>query len=228
MTQPGVPMFEHIVGPHVSDGLEGRYVLVSAGVPTGSEHPFEITDAVVAAASAIFSHGGRIISRDYPTKSSLTYLMAHVGNDFTNGIQVSRLPLVRKLPAYTDEAQLEIKKLDPVGAIFIGGNNDVYEEFRRYRAAFPDKPAYPIAGTGGAAKTLLKAAAESREDLRTQLPHDMLKRPWYPYTLSVYFWSQASNPLIKKRNARIANTTAVILGRYGCMFENLRLNRPKL
>lgn len=69
-----------------------------------------------------------------------------------------------------------IESYDFTAAFFIGGMEGVEQEYSLFRAIHPDKPFYPIASTGAAAKLLFDRHCPERLDLITDLRYLSLFR----------------------------------------------------
>jgi hypothetical protein len=47
-----------------------------------------------------------------------------------------------------------LKESNPLGAVFVGGMDGLFEEYRLFRQEYPERPCIPIKGPGGAANRL--------------------------------------------------------------------------
>lgn len=144
--------------------------------------PFDvnaIADVVTALTSVILSANGRIVFRGHPTITPLILLIASTKNKyglvdvfqsewFTNQIT----PETRRLEelgygkihwikqeqslanSLTTLRKAMLKESNPLCAIFVGGMDGLYEEYKLFREEYPKRPCIPIKGPGGAASRL--------------------------------------------------------------------------
>jgi len=138
-----------------------------------------IADAVTATTSAILTANGRIVFGGHPTITPLILLIASARSKhglvdvyqsewFANQIT----PETRRLEDlgygkihWTKQGEslsnslstlrkVMLKESNPLGAIFVGGMDGLYEEYQLFREEYPDRPCIPIKGPGGAANRL--------------------------------------------------------------------------
>jgi hypothetical protein len=89
-------------------------------------------------------------------------LIPAVGNDRSQSLRAMR------------EAMLSSKQFD--AAIFIGGMEGIFAEYRAFNHLHPYAPCYPIASTGGASLSLYNEIGDGRNDLKFELTYPTLFR----------------------------------------------------
>jgi len=138
-----------------------------------------IADAVTAITSVILSANGRIAFGGHPTITPLVLLIASTANKYGSvDVYQSKwfasqiTPETRRLEELGygkihwtkrehsfDKSLSTLRKVmfresDPLGAIFIGGMDGLYQEYKLFREEYPERPCIPITGPGGAAGKL--------------------------------------------------------------------------
>lgn len=151
-----------------------------------------IADAVTAITRVILSANGRIVFGGHPTITPLVLLIASSMNKhgsvdvyqsewFVSQItpETSRLGELgygkihwTKREHSLDDSlatlrRVMLKESNPLGAIFVGGMDGLYEEYGLFRKEYPERPCIPIGGPGGAASRLEPVGMT--EEFRAQL-----------------------------------------------------------
>jgi hypothetical protein len=138
-----------------------------------------IADAVTAMTRAILAANGRIAFGGHPTITPLILLIASNRNErqlvdvyqsewFDNEIT----PETRRLESLgygkihwtkrgeslgsslTTLRKVMLKESNPLGAIFVGGMDGLFEEYGLFHREYPERPCIPVRGPGGAASRL--------------------------------------------------------------------------
>jgi hypothetical protein len=138
-----------------------------------------IADAVTAITRVILSANGRIVFGGHPTITPLVLLIASTTNKY-GSVDVYQsewfasqiTPETHRLgelgygkihwtkrehsldKSLTTLRKVMLKESNPVGAIFVGGMDGLYEEYKLFREEYPERPCIPIRGPGGAASRL--------------------------------------------------------------------------
>jgi len=94
-----------------SDKLKGRFIFLSASLPAKERdtkyyqtaRPFEITDAAIAAARAVFGARGKLVYGGHPT---IAPLILSVGRDFSPDFPVEEWPFIHVYQSLLWEHQL--------------------------------------------------------------------------------------------------------------------------
>lgn len=138
-----------------------------------------IADAVTAMTRAILEANGRIAFGGHPTITPLILLIASSRSErqlvdvyqsewFVHEIT----PETRRLEdlgygkihwtkreeslasSISTLRKVMLKESNPLGAVFVGGMDGLFEEYRLFRQEYPERPCIPIKGPGGAANRL--------------------------------------------------------------------------
>ena len=181
-------------------------VFLSASIPSPDRHArywetadvIAIRDSVRALVTAVVPTG-RIIFGGHPAITPLIRLLIqemavevrehfilYQSRHFEGAFppEVAEFEDVRLVEAVAMDkaASLERMRRAMIGnhdfnaAIFLGGMEGVEEEFALFRMIHPDKPAYPIASTGAAARILFERHASDRVELSSDLRYLSLFR----------------------------------------------------
>jgi len=179
-----------------------------------TSNPLNITDAVVAAARAVIWASGRLVCGGHPTISPLllslgedlsrifpgreAFVRIYQSRFFEPKIVPQTLDLVSKRIGeivWTEAAEDQTKSLKlmrekmlaettPIAGIFVGGMEGIEEEFRLFRAYYPDHPVYCIGSPGGATSYLAEGIAIGKTQLGWNYmrvdPEDLLSSTIYP------------------------------------------------
>lgn len=138
-----------------------------------------IADAVTAITRAVFTANGRVVFGGHPTITPLILLIASDRSErqlvdvfqskwFADEItpETRRLEELGYGKIYWTKREeslaislstlrkIMLRKSNPIGAVFVGGMDGLFEEFQLFHKEYPDRPCIPIKGPGGAAAQL--------------------------------------------------------------------------
>lgn len=68
-----------------------------------------------------------------------------------------------------------LKEQQPDFALFMGGKDGITKEFDLFLEKYPNRKAYPIGSTGGAAELLFGSGEARRGELLRRIPEGLLK-----------------------------------------------------